>query len=383
MRLKPWIRLALSLRRRDERSPRLALLAIDLGCGFLWSCAAQSPPRPPRIERPVAVRNLTAEQVGTTIQLRFTPPGSAIDGELLTKPLEVEIFRDVASSSRPGTNAKAPPVSTAPSAPLTILIGAALSHRAGGVTEYVDQFAPAEFQRLLGATLMFRVRALTRGFRGRPIAGELSNPAEVALLDVPLPVENVTVEVTEKALNLRWPAPSKTVSGQPAAVAGYRVYRSDSGKSGPYRRLGEASEPSYADTRFEFGHLYSYKVRAVSREDGHTSESVDSAPVEIMPRDVFPPAVPAGLTGLYTAGAVQLIWNPGTEPDLAGYNIYRRETGGGRAERLNTELLRSPLYRDTTAMPGQHYQYSVTAVDLSGNESAPSAGIEVEVPPAP
>lgn len=358
---------------------------VALTCVLLCSCAAQAPPHPPRVERPVAVRDLTAEQVGTSIELRFTRPDSATDGELLTKPIEIEIFRRVTpSNAKPGRSASTGPGPETPSPPRTTLKGIDLSRRTvDRKVEYSDQIPPADFSQFLGSTLTFRVRALTRGFHARRIEGELSNTAPVTLLDVSRPVEGLALEVTEKALKLRWSPPTESVSGRPlAAIAGYRVYRSDSRRSGPYRRVGEVSEPSYADTNFAFGHLYSYKVRAVSREDSQTAESLDSAALEILPRDVFPPAAPGGLTGLYTAAAVELLWNPNTEPDLAGYNIYRREARG-HAERLNAELLRSPLFRDTTLTPGGRYSYSVTAVDLSGNESAASLEVEVDVPPSP
>jgi hypothetical protein len=367
---------------RAQRRSLFPIAAIGLACGLFWSCAAQAPPRPPRVERPVQVRDLTAEQVGTSIELRFTRPDSATDGELLTKPVEIEIFRTVTPpNAKPGANTSAGPGPEKPPAPLITLKGGDLSrYTVGQKIQYSDQLAPAEFSRLLGSTLTFRVRALTRGFRSRPIEGGLSNGARVTLLDVSRPVEGLAVEVTEKALDLRWSPPAETVSGRPAgAVAGYQVYRSDRGKSGPYERLAEVSGPSYADASFEFGHLYSYKVRAVSREDGHTAVSTDSATVEIVPRDVFPPTAPTGLTALYTAGAVELVWNPNTEPDLAGYNLYRREAGG-QAQRLNAELLRSPLFRDAAVIPGRRYTYRVTAVDLNGNESAASAEVEVDVP---
>jgi fibronectin type 3 domain-containing protein len=101
--------------------------------------------------------------------------------------------------------------------------------------------------------------------------------------------------------------------------------------------------------------------------------------VEVAPRDVFPPAAPAGLTGLYTSNAVELLWSPNTEPDLAGYNIYRGGAGEQPAK-LNSALLPSPLYHDTSIAAGRRYTYHVTAVDLKGNESAPSQDVSVDVP---
>lgn len=97
---------------------------------------------------------------------------------------------------------------------------------------------------------------------------------------------------------------------------------------------------------------------------------------EIMPRDTFPPAPPEGLSSIYSAGAVELIWTANTEPDLAGYNVYRLE--GSTPQRLNKDILKTPIFRDTTATAGATLSYDVTAVDLSGNESGPSKPETVE-----
>ncbi|HKV38015.1 MAG TPA: hypothetical protein VJX67_02290, partial [Blastocatellia bacterium] len=202
-------------------------------------------------------------------------------------------------------------------------------------------------------------------------------------LDVPEPVMALAVNPAEKALNLSWVAPARTLTGQSAdSIAGYNVYRSEAGpgnprKPGPYALIAEAHDTSYSDSNFEFGHFYAYKVRAVVRQDGQSAESADSGTVEIMPRDTFPPAAPAALTGLYTAGVIEIIWSPNLEPDLAGYNIYRREENG-QEERLNRELLPTSLYRDAAVSAGHRYSYRVTAVDRNGNESSPSSETEVE-----
>ena len=342
-------------------------------CGLLVGCAAQSPPRPPRVERPQAVRDLAAAQVGTGIELRFTLPDTATDGEGLTKPLEIDILRAVLS---PG--GKSGPVTAA--APLATLQGAALARRtSAGKVEFTDSLGRADFQRLVGGDLAYHVRGLTRGFRGRRIESALSNQATVRLLDVPEPPADLTVQARVSALDLRWSAPMHTVTGAPVTTPNrYRIYRSETGKLGSYGAIGESPDTSFSDADFEFGHLYAYRVRALLTEAGKTAESADSPSVAIAPRDVFPPGAPAGLTGVYTAKGVDLIWNPNTESDLAGYNVYR-STGDGKPVKLNTELLRSPLYHDTAVTAGR-YTYRITAVDLNGNESPPSGEVNVDVP---
>jgi fibronectin type 3 domain-containing protein len=108
-----------------------------------------------------------------------------------------------------------------------------------------------------------------------------------------------------------------------------------------------------------------------------------SAEVKIHTKDVFPPAAPTGLqavaSGVGQQPFVDLTWAPNTEPDLAGYNVYRHEAGAA-PEKINSELLKTPAYRDTTAAAGHKHFYAVTAVDLRGNESAKSEEASESLP---
>jgi hypothetical protein len=83
--------------------------------------------------------------------------------------------------------------------------------------------------------------------------------------------------------------------------------------------------------------------------------------------DNLPPAVPAPFTGNYVASTTYMLWNANTEPDLAGYRLYRGSSVGfvpGPANLLTT--LTSPGYDDHAGSP---YIYKLSAVDIHGNES--------------
>jgi fibronectin type 3 domain-containing protein len=82
------------------------------------------------------------------------------------------------------------------------------------------------------------------------------------------------------------------------------------------------------------------------------------------------------LRSIYAAGAVELVWTANSETDLTGYNVYRLENQ--TPLRLNKQFVRTPIFRDTTAPPGETLTYYVTAVDLSGNESKASEKEVVE-----
>src|SRR3989449_2048020 len=82
------------LNRRIRWVPWIRTIAA--GCALLLAaCASQGPPRPPRIEKPERVTDLAVVQIGRALVLSFTPPALATDGERLSKPLEIQIFRSV------------------------------------------------------------------------------------------------------------------------------------------------------------------------------------------------------------------------------------------------------------------------------------------------
>jgi fibronectin type 3 domain-containing protein len=76
---------------------------------------------------------------------------------------------------------------------------------------------------------------------------------------------------------------------------------------------------------------------------------------------------------------IDLVWTPDTESDLAGYNLFRRENGGDWTK-LNSDLIKASDFHDTDVQPGHKYFYSVSAVDVRGNESPRSEEASETVP---
>jgi fibronectin type 3 domain-containing protein len=85
--------------------------------------------------------------------------------------------------------------------------------------------------------------------------------------------------------------------------------------------------------------------------------------------DTTPPSAPTGLVATPGDAVADLSWNANTEPDLAGYNVYRSGTAGGPYTKINPTLLTQNSYQDTGLTNGTTYYYVVTAVDTSDNES--------------
>lgn len=99
--------------------------------------------------------------------------------------------------------------------------------------------------------------------------------------------------------------------------------------------------------------------------------------------DTTPPAVPVGLKATAQPDSVQLSWAGSSEPDLAGYRVYRN-SGGGSFVELTASPIGTPSFIDAVVPGLVALSYRVTAVDTSGNASGaafvsvPAAGSSVE-----
>jgi len=94
-----------------------------------------------------------------------------------------------------------------------------------------------------------------------------------------------------------------------------------------------------------------------------------------------PPSAPASLTSNVCSTAT-LTWpastgsengnlfNPASENDVVGYNVYRSTSSSGPYTKLNgTYPVTTTSYSDSTTVTGNTYYYVVKAVDCAGNES--------------
>jgi predicted phage tail protein len=185
-----------------------------------------------------------------------------------------------------------------------------------------------------------------------------------------------------------------------ASSRAYRVYRgefeadqeippkdlSQAKLKTPSELVGPSSTTEFHDTHFEFGKPYQYTVRSVAQFGADFVESADSAPAIVTPRDIFPPAAPTSLEiGIVpatqqTSTHVELSWAISPEADLAGYSVYRSDAADTPGERVSTEILPSPTFRDISVLPGRRYYYRVSAVDRAGNESPKSSAVQADVP---
>jgi hypothetical protein len=217
---------------------------------------------------------------------------------------------------------------------------------------------------------------------GRGRSGGLSNSARVPLAPTLSPPRDFGAQVTGQGVVLRWIGESPPSNPRLRYV--YRVYRRPEG-SQQRILVGESpvagqSSVTLADPSIEWEQTYYYRsnVTTLASPEGKPEVSVegeDTPEVKVFAHDIFPPAVPAGLQAVYSGLGqqpfVDLIWAPVADMDLAGYNIYRRERDAAPVK-INAELVKTPAYRDRDVGSGKTYFYSVSSVDVRGNESARS-----------
>jgi hypothetical protein len=375
---------------RRPRMSSIEILALLLVFSLAAGCGAPGEPTPPSPAIPVAITDLTAQQTGDAVQLIFTLPAKTISGERLTDPPAVEILRGALKPDGSPDAKSFRSVETIPGALIN-------EYRTTDKVQIINRISPDDLRAYPGGALAYRVR--TRASRKR--ASVDSNTAIVGVRPVPERITSLQATVTESAIELSWSAPTRTSAGTPLPpISEYRVYRGEidpaSGAAAakdlsqakwksPLTFLGSGAATSYRDTTFDFGKTYVYTVRTVIPGDGNPIESSDSVAAIVTPRDIYPAAVPQGLVaavvrpGPNAPPEVDLSWSINVETDLAGYRVYRSEQQDTPGRLVTPDLLLSPAYRDTSVQPGHLYWYSVTAVDRSGNESAPSAPVAAEV----
>lgn len=95
--------------------------------------------------------------------------------------------------------------------------------------------------------------------------------------------------------------------------------------------------------------------------------------------DVAPPSTPSNLSATGAPDHIRVRWDPVPDPDLYGYNVYRED--GASFVLVNALPIPAAVYADLGLEALTSYRFTVTAVDSSGNESAPSDSVRASTSP--
>ena len=225
-------------------------------------------------------------------------------------------------------------------------------------------------------------------------AGNMSEPSNeapcstlpAADVQAPAAVADLAASpLSSTSVRLAWTAPADAPAG---AAASYEVRRWTEGGgwetgvsvTAPLPGLPGDSESLTIDG---LAPATAYAFAVESRDAAGNASPLSNVATATThpPIDTQPPSAPASLTADLEDGVVDLVWQPSSEADVAGYHVYRRASGLPR-ERLTATPLPWTTYSDP-AWPLETTHYSVTAVDVSGNESASSVEARVDPPEDP
>jgi len=341
---------------------------------LLASCGTPGRPLPPSLNIPRRVNDLQATRKSDVVVLSWTSPQQTTDGALVSKPGMIIVRRTTGDNQTPVVvrELQLPPASKGAQ-------GQSLTFKeslAGLIAAGSGDFAAYTIEVTI---------SLGRG-------DGVSNCAIVPLIATPPPPEGVQVRLVREGVRVTWkqdwpPQPPARLRAQYA----YLIRRRLEGANKPVTvtRIFTGNQASlFVDTGIDWEKQYQYWITPVtlwesdSGEKGEV-EGDDSSVVSIAARDVFPPAVPAGVQAVFSGSEqnlfIDLTWTANTDADLAGYNIYRR-IAGGQTEKINAELVKSPSFRDSNVRAGTKYFYTVSALDQRGNESGKSEETSEQVP---
>lgn len=367
---------------RDHREQPwfwIALLSAAFLSAFAAGCGAPAAPMPPTLNLPQPVRDLAAVRAGDTVHLTFSVPQKTTDKLPVRGPVTARLCRSV---------------ETGPCQPAGTL---AIPSQAKSAA--MDDTLPPELRQGPPRLLVYKVAILNHASK----SFAESAPAWAVAGAAPVAVTRLSAIPRRNGIVLSWQgtaAPAdevrfdRTRTSAPPSQPEPKENNAFIGHKAPEEpaeqvlRVPEAASDRFSfavDTTARTGGSYRYVAQRIQQVTlgNRTLEvaSSPSAPVETAYRDVFPPPVPTGLVSAAdtTAKAIDLDWTPDVDPGLAGYIVYRRAAGANQPpERISPagKPVTTSSWSDTSAIPGQRYAYSVSAIDISGNESRRSAEIE-------
>ena len=317
----------------------LAAALFSSGCGYIGE------PLPPALHIPERVTDLSASQQGARIVAQFTLPSHTTENLDITRSVRIELR--VGSAGTP--------------------LKTEAWEAAAKLLDDIPTDHPAVKYSLPGGEWIGRDVVIgVKIFSDKGRTAGWSNMVTLSVVEPLAAPVDLQVKAVADGVRITWSGSSPH----------YRIYR-QAGQDASPLPIHEIDLQEFTDTSALYGTAYRYAVEAYRTGGDIHATSERSAEVEITPEDKFPPPVPTGLAAVVSTGSIELVWEPNTASDLAGYRIYRA-AGAGPLEKL-AEARETPSYSDAKIEPGKSYRYAVTAFDKAGNESAMSGPVTATV----
>jgi hypothetical protein len=412
----------------------LIFFAVFAAFAFIvvTGCGKKGPPLPPLVKLPAPLADLSAVRRGDTIDLQFTVPSANTDGTHPANVARVDVYAITAPAAPPLTDAqvlklgtkvgsvavKAPrdPNATsdpdepdddeevdAPEGPgldqgVVARLAEALAASSLTPVEVPKNASRAEPQPAAADRPLLPAPSapLSRTYVGVGVStrgrnGPVSKRIAVPLVPPPPRPSPPTIVYNETAVTLTWPSttagtssgsdagaavvlPSKEIGTTPPAI-GYNVYDVSNPASAVKLTKAPIAEARFEDARIVWGEQRCYVVRTAATVAGTTIESEAPPATCRMLTDTFAPEAPKSLRSVSSEGAINLIWEPNSEKDLAGYLVLRAVLPSQALEPITPEPIRELSFRDGV-QAGVRFVYAVKAVDKAGNVSPLSNRVE-------
>jgi hypothetical protein len=360
----------------QSRRPGFLAAILILVISALLGCGVPGAPLPPSADIPRFVGDLKAVRKGDTVTLTWTTPTETSDGELIRKPGKMLLQR--ALRSGPNSDLVFQTISELPLQP-TLKEGR--GEQATAKDTLTNLLRP-------GGSGFALYMVLAQGRNGKSFG--LPNRVSVPLVPNLAPPSKLSANPVPTGIMISWEPSGPVPNANTQTQYAYKVMRRLQGAKDPVvvtQVKADDAANSFTDTGIEWEKSYLYWIVPVTlwQDENRKGEieGDDSPLVDVLAHDSFPPANPSGVEAVYspatTNSFIDITWTANTEPDLAGYNVYRRRENE-LPVKINSDLIKTPRFPDPGVQPGMKYFYSVTAVDLRGNESGKSEETSETIP---
>lgn len=330
---------------------------------YITGCGRKAPPVPPGTLRPQAIDDLSFRITPEGAVISWTIPEKNMDGSPILTIDGFILYR--AEALIEDFCKGCPPNFTSP-----LKIPFNIDPDNAGMMSYEDRTLQT------GIIYTYEVRTSKGVFN----ISDPSNRIFLAWHPVPTAPLMLKAEPAPDGVNISWQAPKFWSDGSPLRdTLLYTIKRKKKSENNWKILKNGYHGTSFYDVDTDHKTLYLYRVEAVYNYAETPIISPESRISEAASRlDTNAPYAPEKIRIMKSPEGVLIRWDANVEPDIAGYNIYRKGRSGIRLLLNRTPIPLNRFIDRTRLMPGK-YTYSVTAVDNSvvPNESAESESQEI------